>query len=126
MLERLAGGADTDHFYVVVVQQFDDALTLDVVVFDDQQALSMRLHIRLDPVERVLEVLCRCRFHEVGKRSVRQSVLPLFFDRQHLDGNVPGRRIELQVVQHRPPEHVRQEDVEGDGGWQVLLGERNA
>ena len=51
---------------------------------------------------------------------MRQSVLPLFLDRQHLHRDVPRGRIELQVVEHGPAEHVRQEDIERDRRRQVL------
>ena len=78
----------------------------------------------LDPVECVLRDPRSCRLDEIGKRSVRQAVLPLFLDRQHLHRNVPGRRIELQVVEHGPAEHVRKEHVERDRRRQVLSRER--
>ena len=41
-LERLRAGADRRDLDVVVRQQLDDALPLDVVVFDDQQPLLVR------------------------------------------------------------------------------------
>ena len=40
----------------------------------------------------------------------------LLLDRDDLHGNVPGGGVELQIIQHGPAEHVRQEDIEGDGG----------
>jgi hypothetical protein len=60
---------------------------------------------------------------EIRERAATALVLALFFDRQHLHGNVPGRRIQLEVVQHGPAKHVRQKDVERDRGRLVLLGE---
>ena len=80
--------------------------------------------VGLDAVERVLEVLGRRRLDQVRERAVREAVLPLLLDREHLHRDVPRRRIELQVVQHRPAEHVGQEDVERDRGRQVLARER--
>ena len=56
----------------------------------------------------------------IGERAVRQAVLALLLQRDDLHGNVPGGRVELQVVQHRPAEHVRQEDVQRDGGGLIL------
>ena len=104
--------------------QFDDALALDVVVFDDQQTFLVRRDVALDAIERQLEVFGRRRLHQIGERSVRETMLALFLDRQHLDRNVPRRGIELQVVQHRPAQHVGQEDVERDRGRTILLGEQ--
>jgi hypothetical protein len=51
-------------------------------------------------------------------------MLALFLDRQHLHWNVPRRGIQLQVVQHRPAQHVGQEHVERDRGRTILLGEQ--
>ena len=42
-------------------------------------------------------------------------MLPFLFDGQHLHGNVSGRGVELEIVEHRPTQHVRKEHVEGDG-----------
>jgi hypothetical protein len=42
-------------------------------------------------------------------------VLPLLFERDDLDGNVSCRRVELELVQHGPAEHVGQEDIERNG-----------
>ena len=50
--------------------------------------------------------------------------MPVFVQRQHLHGNVPGRRILLQMVQHRPAQHVGQEDVERDGRGMEFAGQR--
>ena len=86
--------------------------------------LRVRRDVRLDAVERVLEVLGRRRLDQVGERAVRQPVLPLLLDRQHLHRDVPRRRIELQVVQHRPAQHVGQEHVQRDRGRQILARQR--
>ena len=56
---------------------------------------------------------------------MRQPVLPLLLDREHLHRDVARRRIELEVVEHGPAQHVRQEDVERDRRRQVLLGQRD-
>ena len=63
------------------------------------------------------------RLHQVGERAVREAVLPLLLDGEHLHRDVARARVELEVVEHRPAEHVRQEDVERDRRRQVLAGE---
>ena len=55
---------------------------------------------------------------------MRQTVPPFFFHGNNLDRNVAGRGIQLEVVQHRPTKHVRQENIKRDGGRLKLLGER--
>ena len=56
----------------------------------------------------------RDRLHHVGEGAVCQTMLPLFFERNDLHRNVPGLWIQLEVVEHGPPEHVGQEDIERD------------
>ena len=41
-------------------------------------------------------------------------------------GNVARGRVELELVEHRPAEHVGQEDVERDGGGVELPGQGQA
>ena len=91
----------------------------------DQQPLLVRRDVGLDAIEGVLEVLGRRRLDQIGERPVRQPVLAFLLDRQDLHRNVARRRIELEVVEDRPSQHVRQEDVQGDGGRQILLGQRD-
>ena len=61
----------------------------------------------LDAIEAGFQAFGRGRLHQVREGAVRQAVLPLFLDREHLHRNVPGRRIELEVVQHRPARACR-------------------
>ena len=89
-------------------------LALDVVVLDDQQPFGARRDEVLDAVERCFQCLGGRRLDQVGKRAVRQAVLPLFLQRDDLHRDVPRRGIELEVVEHGPAEHVRQEDVQRD------------
>ncbi len=46
---------------------------------------------------------------------MRQAVLTLLFQRDDLHRDVPRGRIELELIEHRPAQHVRQEDVQRDG-----------
>ena len=88
---------------------------LDVVVLDDQQPLGARGGEVLDPVERGFQALGGGRLDEVGEGAVRQAVLALFFQRDDLHRDVARGRVELELVEHRPAEHVGQEDIERDG-----------
>ena len=116
--QRLGSGSGRGDFDVVVRQQLDDALALDVVVLDHQQPLLVRRDVGLDAIERVFEVLGRRRLDQVRKGAMGQPVLALLLDRQHLHRNVTRRRIELEVVEDGPSQHVGQEDVQRDGGRQ--------
>ena len=50
-------------------------------------------------------------------------MLPIFIERQHLNRDMPRPRILFQVVKHRPPQHVRQKDIKGNGRGMKFLGE---
>ena len=50
--------------------------------------------------------------------------MPVFVEGQHLHRDVPGRRILLQVVQHRPAQHVGQENIQRNGRRMILVRER--
>src|SRR5262245_45645561 len=49
-IERLHTGAYCSNVDIVMVEQFDNALSLDIVVFHDKQALLVWSDIRSDPV----------------------------------------------------------------------------
>ncbi len=80
--------------------------------------------VRPQAIERVLQLAGGGGLHQVGEGAVREPVLALLLDRQHLHGDVAGGGIELEVVQHRPPQHVGEEHVEGDGRGAVLASQR--
>ncbi len=49
-------------------------------------------------------------------------MLTLLFQSNDLHWNMTCRRIQLEMVQHCPAEHVGQKNVERNGGWEKLLG----
>ena len=55
-----------------------------------------------------------------------EAGLALFVDRDDLHGDVPRGRVELEVVQHGPAEHVGQVDVQRDGIGAELPGKGKA
>ena len=55
---------------------------------------------------------------------MRQTVLAFFFDGNDLHRDMPRRRIQFQIVQNRPAKHVRQENIQRDGGRQKLPRQR--
>ena len=109
-----------------MAEQLDDRLALDVVVLDDQQPLGARGGEVLEAVEGGLEAVGGRRLDEVGERAVGEAVLALLVHRDDLHRDVPRGRVELEVVQHRPAEHVGQEDVQRDGVGVELPGQGKA
>ena len=50
--------------------------------------------------------------------------MAVFVEREHLHRDVARLGILFEMIQDRPAQHVRQEDIERDGGGAVLLGQR--
>ena len=86
------------------------------IVFHNEQAFAAGSGIFLDSVQSGIETFGCSGLGDEGEGSARQAVLAIFVEGQHLDGDVAGGGILLQVVQHGPTQHVRQENVERDGG----------
>ena len=80
----------------------------------------------LDALERVSEPVGRRRLVHEGERAALETVLALLLDRQDLHRDVARRGVLLQLVEHRPAEHVRQEHIQRDRGRTVLARERQA
>ena len=100
-------------------------MLLGRVVLDDQQLRACAAAAKLlDAVERRLEAVGRERLVEVGERAALEAVLALLLDGDDLHRDVARRRVLLELAQHRPAEHVGQEDVERDRGRHVLARER--
>ena len=63
--QSFRAGSRRGNFHVLVIEQFDDALTLDLVVFDDQQAALARLRVLHDPVESFLQFVGGGRLDQI-------------------------------------------------------------
>ncbi len=123
-MESAAGaGIGGDDLDVVVIEQFADAHLLGGIVLHDQQPLAARLGVFLDLGQRGGDPFGRGRLVDEGEGAARQRMLAVFVERDDLHRDVPRQRIVLELAQHRPAEHVGQEDVERDGGRLELLGE---
>ena len=90
-------------------------LPFDVIVLDDEKALGARRGKVLDAVEGRDKSFGGWFFDEVGKGAVRQAMLALFFERDDLHRNMARCWIELELVEHRPSQHVGQENIQRDG-----------
>ena len=106
-----------------MAEQFGDAHLLGSVVLHDQQALASGLGIFLDLRQRRADALGRRRLVDEGERTARQRMLTVFVERDDLHRNVPRQRIVLELAQHGPAQHVRQEHVERNRRRLELLGE---
>ena len=120
---RRAGVGDHD-VDVVVAEQLRDAQLLGGVVLDDQQPLAPRRRVGLDARERRLQPFGGRRLGDERERAARQAVLPVLVQRHDLHRDVPRVGVLLQLAEHRPAEHVGQEDVERDGRRLELARQR--
>ena len=121
--QRIGAGVGGEDLDVVVAEQFGDAHLLGGVVLHDQQALAPGFGVFLDLRQRRADALGRRRLVDEGERAARQRMLTVFVERDDLHRNVPRQRIVLELAQHGPAQHVRQEHVERNRRRLELLGE---
>ena len=105
-------------------EQFHEAVSLALVVIDDQQLLYSRSRVFLEAHQCRIQRFDGNRFGEAGESAAFQPMLPLFFHADDLDRNMARGRVFLQVVEHRPAQHVRQENVQADGRGLELARQR--
>ena len=122
-LQRFRAGTDGEQFDVVVSQQFDDGLPLDVVVLDHEQSFHAGFDKRLDAFECGFHAIGRRGLDEIGEGAVGQTVDAAFVHAGDLHGNVARGRVEFELVEHRPAEHVGKVDVEDDRRGPELFGQ---
>ena len=122
--QRFGAGADRGQIDVVVAEKLGNSELLRRIVLDDQQPLAPRLGVILDPRQRRSEILGRARLSDEGEGAARKTVLAVLVERDDLHRNMPRCRILLQLAQHGPAQHVRQEDIERDGGRLIFAGKR--
>ena len=68
----------------------------------------------LDAIERLAKSVGGQRFVDERECAARQAVLPLFLDGEDLHRDVTRRGVALEMVEHRPAEHIGQEYIERD------------
>lgn len=100
-----------------------DAQTLGLVVLHEQQMLAARLCIGLQSRQCLAEAFRGRRLAHEGEGAAGQPMLTILVEADDLDRNMPRLRILLELAQHRPAEHVGQEDVERDRRRPVVLRE---
>src|SRR6202007_2972562 len=111
---------------VIVPQEFPNTELLGRIVLYNQQALASRRRVLFDSRKSSFKLFGSCRFGDEGKCSACQTMVAIFVEGQHLDGDVPRGWILFQMVEHRPAQHVGQKNVEGDGGWMILARQRKS
>ena len=100
------------NFNVIVTQQFDDALALDLVVFNDQQAAPARLRVFDTRSKAFFSSPVVAGLMRYEKCAVPEALQALLLDADDLYRDMPRRGILFQMVQHGPAEHIRQENIE--------------
>jgi hypothetical protein len=100
---------------VTVSDQLGDRLALDRIVLDDEQLLDAALGELADAIEAGLEPFLADRLLRVGEGARLQAAPLLVHAGDHVDRDVPGRRIVLEPIEQHPPIDVGQPEVERDG-----------
>ena len=121
--ERLRAGARGQDLDIVVAEQFANAHLLGRIVLHDQQAFAPRPDIFLHLAERSLHALHGRRLGDEREGARGQAVLTVLVQGHDLNRDVPCQRILLELVEHRPAQHVGKENVERHRRWPVFQRE---
>jgi hypothetical protein len=121
--ERLGAALDRHDLDVVMPQELGDAEPLGGVVLDHEEPTAAPARIFLDARQRLLEPFLVGGLGDEGEGAARQAVLAVLVEGEDLHGDVARRRVLLELAQHRPAQHVRQEHVERDGARLILARE---
>ena len=115
----LAGGSRAD-FNVVVAQKFADTHQLGCIVFDDKQPPLPAVGKISDASQLVFEVLGVGRLGEERKCPTRKAVLAVLIGGNHLNRDMAGLWILLELAQDVPAQRIRQEDIQRNGTGAIL------
>ena len=110
-----------DDLDVVVAEQFADAQLFGGVVLDDQQAFAARLRVILDP-RKAASSLRASSVGDERESAACEAVLPILVEGDDLHRDMTGKRVLLELAEHIPAQHVRQEHIERYRGRLILPG----
>ena len=122
-LQGLLAVGHSHRAHVPVADQLDDAVALDLVVLDHQELLQAAVDELAHGVEDLAQRVLVRRLGLESQGALLQRPLRLVRHRDHVDGDVAGRGIVLQPVEHAPAVHVGQADVQGDRARLQLPGQ---
>src|SRR4030095_16911811 len=115
-------GSHGRYLDVIMTEELDNTRALQLVILHHEQALRMRRGKTLDALEGSLDAVRGHGLHHVCERTMRQPVLTFLLERDDLHRDMPRQRIELQVVEDGPAQHVGQEDIERNRRGKILTG----
>lgn len=124
MRQGLRIRSDAGDVDVVMSEKRSDAQPLRLVVLHEQQLLATRLGIGLQARQRLAEAFRRRRLAHEGESAARKSMLSILVQTDDLHRNMPRLWVLLELAQHRPAEHIGQENIERDRRRLVFLRER--
>ena len=112
----------TGNVDIVVTQQFPYAQLFGRVVFHNQQPFAARHRVGFDAGQHYSQFLGRRRLGHKRKCAAGQPVVAVFIESQHLNGNMPGGWVLLQMVEHSPAQHIGQKNIQRHSGRVELAG----
>ena len=101
-------------------KELGDPKLLSVIVLHHQQALAPGSGVVGEAGQSRLQTIERRRLRHEGKGALGQSVLPILIQGDNLHRDMPRAWVMLQLAEHRPAEHVREEDIQRDRGRTVF------
>src|SRR5215471_1102730 len=118
--KRFRAGPDALNLDIAMLQERADAQLVGGIIFNYQKAPAASCCKFLHLTKSGPYLFGFRGLADEAISSGGQSVLPVSVYRDNLDRNMPRCGILFNLVEDRPAERVRQEDIETNGSWAVL------
>ena len=122
--KALGGRGSGDGFNFVRAQEPPNCVTLNRVVLDDKNPAHPLSQLRLQLLQNVSQVLSLHGLQQIADRAKRESCLRIVGRRNHVDRDMAGASVALELVEHPEARMIRQADVQHDGVRMEFLRKR--
>src|ERR1700722_5940710 len=113
--KTLGGRSGRDGFNFVRAQEPPHGLTLNRVVLDDENPTHSLRQLRFQLLQNVSQVLSLHRLQQIADGAKRKRRLGIVGCRNHVNGDMAGARVTLELIEYPQARMVRQAHVQHDG-----------
>ncbi len=99
-------------------------VTLNRIILDDENSAHPLRELRLELLENLSQVFTLHRLQHVADGAERERRLRVVGGRNHMNRNMTGANVALQLIEHPKAGMVRQTDVQHDCARNEFLGKR--
>ncbi len=122
--KALGGGGGRDGFNFVRTQETPHRVTLNRIVLDDENPAHPLSQLRFQLPQNVSQVLSLHRLQHVADGAKRERRLGIVGRRNHVNRDMAGARVALELIEHPEARMVRQAHVQHDGVRMEFLRKR--